>query len=114
MCLLQHAVLMRVAAVNPCPCPNAAASRLGPHFAHLMPLCFAARSPAAWTRCCPACPHAAGCLLPATHYHLPLVVCSEITGGVDQTLPRLLQLLKPHLEVAPLKPLRVQCAQVGA
>ncbi|KAI7840645.1 hypothetical protein COHA_005666 [Chlorella ohadii] len=38
----------------------------------------------------------------------------EITGGVDQTLPRLLQLLKPHLEVAPLKPLRVQSAQVGA
>jgi adenylate kinase family enzyme len=35
----------------------------------------------------------------------------EITGGVDQTLPRLLDLLKPHLEVPPLKPLR---AQVGA
>ena len=41
----------------------------------------------------------------------PSPACSEITGGVDQTLPRLLQLLKPHLEVPPLKPLR---AQVGA
>lgn len=48
---------------------------------------------------------------PLTHPLILCPSCSEITGGVDQTLPRLLQLLKPHLEVPPLQPLR---AQAGA
>ena len=34
----------------------------------------------------------------------------EVTGGVPQTLPRLLDLLRPHLEAPPLQPLHAAAA----
>ena len=44
--------------------------------------------------------------LPTPPTHPQQLLDFAVTGGVPQTLPRLLDALKPHLEAAPLQPLR--------